>query len=146
MRKRFHVVYLDGVTRREFKVLASNKNRAIARFREVVSPTAHIIDVVNYSRVLFTKWVTSICLVAVFVSVLVVCLSNKGHGWKNYDIVCYDEYTVSYGDTLWALTELSNGHDHIDPRVIIDDICEKSDCTANIYAGQTIYIPCYDLY
>lgn len=145
MRKRFHIVYLDGVTRREFKVLASNKNRAIARFREVVSTTAPIVDVVNYTRVIFAKLATLVCLSAVLVSVLVVCLSNKGHGWKNYDIVCYDEYTVSYGDTLWELTELSNGHNNMDPRVIIDDICEKSECSSTIYAGQTIYIPCYNL-
>ena len=61
------------------------------------------------------------------------------------EITGYEEYRVKSGDTLWMIAAESNGYDSMDTRKIIDDIEAESDCSADIYPGQTIYIPVYDI-
>ena len=61
------------------------------------------------------------------------------------EILCYEEYRIKSGDTLWTVARQSNGYDSLDTRKIIDDIEAESDCSADIYPGQTIYIPVYDI-
>lgn len=55
----------------------------------------------------------------------------------------YESYVVQPGDTLWGIAHQSDGWNKYDGHEIIDDICERSDCTATIYPGQVIYIPMY---
>lgn len=61
------------------------------------------------------------------------------------EITSYKEYRIKSGDTLWMVASESNGYNKIDTRKIIDDIEDKSDCSADIYPGQIVYIPIYDI-
>ncbi len=57
--------------------------------------------------------------------------------------VDYERYVVKSGDTLWEIAQQSDGWNKYDGHSIIDDICERSNCTATIYPGQVVYIPMY---
>jgi hypothetical protein len=58
--------------------------------------------------------------------------------------VSYERYVVQRGDTLWEIAHQSDGWNKYDGQAIIDDIQERSDCTATIYPGQVVYIPMYE--
>ena len=58
--------------------------------------------------------------------------------------VYYETYVVEKGDTLWSIAQHSDMWNKMDARNIIDDMEEKSNCTALIYPGQIIYIPMYN--
>lgn len=56
----------------------------------------------------------------------------------------YEVYIVQKGDTLWDIARQSDMWNKIDASYIIDDMQEKSNCSAMIYPGQRIYIPMYN--
>lgn len=58
--------------------------------------------------------------------------------------VSYEQYVVQKGDTLWGIAHQSDMWNRIDASIIIDDMQERSDCTATIYPGQIVYIPMYE--
>lgn len=58
--------------------------------------------------------------------------------------VSYERYVVEKGDTLWGIARHSDMWNKIDASYIIDDMQEKSNCTATIYPGQVVYIPMYN--
>lgn len=58
--------------------------------------------------------------------------------------VSYERYVVEKGDTLWGIAHQSDMWNKMDASIIIDDMQEKSDCTATIYPGQVVYIPMYN--
>lgn len=60
------------------------------------------------------------------------------------DPVDYERYVVKSGDTLWGIAQQSDGWNKYDGHSIIDDICERSNCTAMIHPGQVVYIPMYN--
>lgn len=64
---------------------------------------------------------------------------------KTPDIIGYEDYVVQPGDTLWNIAKESNGWNAVDTREIIHDIKSESNCTADIYPGDVIYIPVYDI-
>lgn len=60
------------------------------------------------------------------------------------DPVSYEPYVVEKGDTLWGIAHQSDMWNKMDASIIIEDMKEKSDCTATIYPGQIVYIPMYN--
>lgn len=58
--------------------------------------------------------------------------------------VSYETYVVEQGDTLWGIAQQSDMWNKMDARNIIDDMQEKSNCSALIYPGQIVYIPMYN--
>lgn len=60
------------------------------------------------------------------------------------DPVSYELYVVEKGDTLWGIAHQSDMWNKMDASIIIEDMKEKSDCTATIYPGQIVYIPMYN--
>lgn len=64
--------------------------------------------------------------------------------WKVPDPAYYETYVVQQGDTLWNIARNSDLWNKIDASYIIDDMQERSNCTATIYPGQIIYIPMYN--
>lgn len=57
--------------------------------------------------------------------------------------VSYERYIVKQGDTLWGIAHQSDMWNKMDAFIIIDDMQERSECTAAIYPGQVVYIPMY---
>lgn len=64
--------------------------------------------------------------------------------YDRHEIVGYDTYVVTSGDTLWGVAKLSNGYDHMDTREIIYDIEKASNITADIESGDVLQIPIYE--
>lgn len=60
------------------------------------------------------------------------------------DPVSYERYVVEKGDTLWSIAHQSDMWNKMDASIIIDDMQERSNCTATIYPGQIVYIPMYE--
>lgn len=58
--------------------------------------------------------------------------------------VSYERYVVEKGDTLWGIAHQSDMWNKMDASIIIDDMQERSECTATIYPGQVVYIPMYN--
>lgn len=58
--------------------------------------------------------------------------------------VSYERYVVEKGDTLWGIARQSDMWNKMDAYIIIDDMQERSKCTATIYPGQVVYIPMYN--
>lgn len=58
--------------------------------------------------------------------------------------VSYEQYVVQKGDTLWDIARQSDMWNKMDTFIIIDDMQERSECTATIYPGQVVYIPMYN--
>lgn len=58
--------------------------------------------------------------------------------------VSYERYVVEKGDTLWGIARRSDMWNKMDAFIIIDDMQERSECTATIYPGQVVYIPMYN--
>lgn len=56
----------------------------------------------------------------------------------------YERYVVQRGDTLWSIARNSDLWNKVDASYIIDDMQERSNCTATIYPGQVVYIPMYN--
>ena len=61
------------------------------------------------------------------------------------NIVGYNTYIVSNGDTLWDIATLSNGYGHIEHQRIVYDIREASDITPYINSGDVVQIPIYEV-
>jgi hypothetical protein len=60
------------------------------------------------------------------------------------NIVGYNTYVVSNGDTLWDIAEMSNGYGRMDVREIVYDIRDASNITPNIQLGDVVQIPIYE--
>lgn len=61
------------------------------------------------------------------------------------NIVGYDTYVVSEGDTLWSIASSSNGYGDIDTRDIVHDIRDASNLpTADVWIGDVVQIPIYE--
>lgn len=58
--------------------------------------------------------------------------------------VSYERHIVEKGDTLWSIARQSDMWNKMDAYIIINDMQERSGCTATIYPGQLIYIPMYN--
>lgn len=62
------------------------------------------------------------------------------------DVVCYDTYVVSSGDTLWDIAKTSNGYDYVDHREIVYTIRTESGLdTADVYVGDVVKVPVYNV-
>ena len=60
------------------------------------------------------------------------------------NIVGYNTYVVSNGDTLWDIAKLSNGYGDVEHQQIVYDIREASDITPYIHQGDVVQIPIYE--
>ncbi len=78
------------------------------------------------------------------VVIIIGCFSVIVNGMKAPEPVSYERYVVEKGDTLWGIARQSDMWNKIDASYIIDDMQEKSNCTALIYPGQVVYIPMYN--
>lgn len=81
---------------------------------------------------------TLLCIVFVCLVCLFSCGSKRNDG-----IVAYENYVVSYGDTLWEIADKFYG-DSIDIRIPIRHIEEINDIPdARIYGGDVLLLPVY---
>lgn len=94
----------------------------------------------NRKQIAFMAFMPLALLIVVMALLLAI-----GAAGATPEIVGYDEYIVSSGETLWSIAEESNGYGEMDRRDIIADIKAESCCDSDIYAGQTVYIPIYKL-
>ena len=76
--------------------------------------------------------------------IILVCVILMANSFSMPEPVSYESYVVKSGDTLWEIAQQSDGWNKYDGHDIIDDICERSNCTATIYPGQVVYIPMYN--
>ena len=88
-----------------------------------------------------------ISIFLIFLTVIVLAVNIPRHIKEEASKtpVSYTAYIVNEGDTLWQIATESNAHGIYDTRRIVSDICEASECTAEIYAGQELQIPQYDI-
>ena len=76
--------------------------------------------------------------------IILVCVILMANSFSMPEPVSYESYVVKAGDSLWVIAQQSDGWNKYDGHDIIDDICERSNCTATIYPGQVVYIPMYN--
>ena len=82
--------------------------------------------------------------IAVFLIIVLLLAVVVGFANDTPNIVGYNTYVVSNGDTLWDIAELSNGYGKIEHQRIVYDICEASNTTPYIHQGDVIQIPIYE--
>ena len=87
------------------------------------------------------KKLLTVLLIAV---IIVGCFAVVVKSMQTPEPVSYERYVVEKGDTLWGIARHSDMWNKIDASYIIDDMQEKSNCTATIYPGQVVYIPMYN--
>lgn len=81
-------------------------------------------------------------LIIATISVL-VCVLLASTAFAMPEPAYYESYVVKSGDSLWVIAQQSDGWNKYDGQMIIDDICERSNCSALIHPGQVVYIPMY---
>lgn len=93
-------------------------------------------------RVVNKKRFYTFVAVVVMTIALVFIVAYATNDTQN--IVGYNTYVVSNGDTLWDIAEMSNGYDDMDVRKIVFDIRQASNINADIQCGDVIQIPIYE--
>ena len=84
--------------------------------------------------------------VAVVVLLTIALLFVVANATDKPDVVCYDTYVVSNGDTLWDIADTSNGYDYVDTREIVYTIRTASGLdTADVYVGDIVLVPVYNV-
>lgn len=86
------------------------------------------------------KLLTGLLIVGIIVGGFALVINAM----KVPDPVSYERYVVQKGDTLWDIAHQSDMWNKMDASIIIDDMQERSECTATIYPGQVVYIPMYN--
>ena len=76
--------------------------------------------------------------------IILGCFAFVVKAMQTPEPISYERYVVEKGDTLWGIAHQSDMWNKIDASYIIDDMQEKSNCTATIYPGQVVYIPMYN--
>ena len=82
--------------------------------------------------------------IAVFLIIVLLLAVVVGFANDTPNIVGYNTYVVSNGDTLWDIAEMSNGYGRMDVREIVYDIRDASNITPNIQLGDVVQIPIYE--
>lgn len=149
MLNKYHVIYITSRGKKTFRVLANNKQEAYNIFKKVVGNYV-VLDIVDYTKVLTQKkhmrkliTYSLICLTIVVAMIVSALIMNRT--WEHPEPSHYITYVVEQGDCLWSIADNSNGWNKLDNRKIIEDLCNKSNCTSMVYPGQTVYIPIYDI-
>lgn len=94
--------------------------------------------VVNKKR--FGIFVTVVVLMTIALLFAVANATDKP------EVVGYDTFVVSDGDTLWDIAKTSNGYDYVATREIVYTIRTESGLdTADIYVGDVVLVPVYNL-
>lgn len=150
MRNKYHVNYLAENEEKTFNVIAHNKQEAYNIFRNVVSRTYIVTDIIDYTQVLKQKKlmrkiisyaVAALIIVASIIASVIVINTT----WKHPEPKYYETYVVEKGDCLWNIADDSDGWNKLNNRKIIEDLCNESNCSSMIYPGQVVYIPMYDI-
>ena len=142
--KKFQVIYQSPEGKKVFKVKAKNKKDAVRIFRKCRDCSFIIVDVVEvYDRELQETIRLRIVFgcIAAFIILLFIAVATSS--CRTLEPVDFDSYVVQPGDTLWEIAMKSDGWNKMDAYYIISAIKDHSDCTALIYPGQIVYIPCY---
>lgn len=93
--------------------------------------------VVNKKR--FSIFVSVVVLVTIALLFVVANATDKPN------VVGYNTYVVSNGDTLWDIAKTSNGYDYVDTREIVYTIRTASGLdTADIHCGDVVQVPVYE--
>lgn len=83
--------------------------------------------------------------VAVVVLMTIALLFAVANATDEPDIVGYEEFYVSYGDTLWDIAKTSNGYDYVITSEIVYEIRTASGLdTADVYVGDVVLVPIYE--
>ena len=83
--------------------------------------------------------------VAVVMLMTIALLVAVAYANDNYEVVGYNTYVVSNGDTLWDIAKTSNGYDYVDTREIVYTIQTASGLnTADVYVGDIVQVPVYE--
>ena len=83
--------------------------------------------------------------VAVVVLMTIALLFVVANATDKPEVVGYNTYVVSNGDTLWDIAKTSNGYDHVDTREIVYTIRTASGLdTADVYVGDVVQVPVYE--
>lgn len=83
--------------------------------------------------------------IAVFVLVTLILALMLNVAYDKHEIVSYDTYVVSDGDTLWGIAEMSNGYNDMDINEIIYDIKKASNLeVSSLNIGDVVQIPIYE--
>lgn len=89
-----------------------------------------------------TRFYTVVAVVVMTIA-LVFVVGFAANDTNN--IVGYNTYVVTMGDTLWDIAETSNGYNNIDIQQIMYDIRQASNLDgANISCGDVLQIPIYE--
>lgn len=139
---KYTVIYRKGDSERVYKTHANSKQEAYNKFRKDSNYKYNVVEIINRSAE------TRAAMIAVAASVIIIGLIFLSfalvfNSMKEPTPVDYIEYIVEPGDTLWEIARASDMWNKMDASIIIDDMCERSDCTATIYPGQIVYIPMY---
>ena len=76
--------------------------------------------------------------------IILVCVILVANSFSMPEPAYYESYVVKAGDSLWVIAQQSDGWNKYDGQMIIEDIRERSNCTATIYPGQVVYVPMYN--
>lgn len=140
----YHVYYYNSKGNEKiYKVKANNKQEAYKMFKQACDNKFNVIKIINCTSVLAEKLVIA-GIALLIVAFIVVSAYAIVHNWNDPEPVDYVEYVVEPGDTLWGIARNSDKWNKMDASIIIDDMCEASNCTATIYPGQVVYIPMYE--
>lgn len=137
--KKYLVNYVRDGEEKTYKVSANNKQEAYNKFNFASSGKYKVTTIKKDVSKAFHAIVCAVIFVAIVV--FTVCVISTT--WGEPEPVEYMEYVVEPGDTLWGIARQSDMWNKIDASIIIDDMCEISNCTAAIYPGQIVYIPMY---
>ena len=76
--------------------------------------------------------------------IILVCVILVANSFSMPEPAYYESYVVKSGDSLWEIAQQSDGWNKYDGQMIIEDMRERSNCTATIYPGQVVYVPMYN--
>lgn len=137
--KKYLVTYIRNDEERTYRVSAMSKQEAYNKFRAASKGRYKVASIEKYTPLYVSALVSVVVTAALFLVVSCLIIATC----KTYEPVDYVEYIVKPGDTLWEIARGSDMWNKIDASIIIEDMCERSNCTATIHPGQIVYIPIY---